>query len=135
MGAGLRFSSTAALPTRMREMVEAQGKGAAGSPEPKKRKYNNQPKVVDGIKFDSKKEALYYEQLKLRQRTGEVWYWLRQVPMHLPGGTRYVVDFLVFFKDPTRDAEFVDVKGVETRLFKVKLREIEHHYPVKIKVV
>lgn len=132
----LRFSSVATMPERLRALVEAQGKGATRDvttrPEPKANKYHNQPTTVDGIRFDSKKEARYYEQLKIRQATGEVAYWLRQVSLHLPGGSRYVVDFLVFFTDPAREPQYVDVKGRETALFRLKKREVEHHYPVRI---
>lgn len=122
------------MPPALRAAVEAQGKGAAREPESKERasKYNNHPTKVDGIRFDSKKEARYYEQLKIRRATGEVHYWLRQVPMHLPGGTRYVVDFLVFFRDPERDPEYVDVKGKLTEVFRIKKREIEAIYPIKV---
>lgn len=94
-------------------------------------KYGNQITHVDGIRFDSKREARYYEQLKLRKAAGEVAYWLRQVPIHLPGGTRYVIDFLVFFSDG-RAPEYVDVKGRETKEFRIKRREVEHHYPLKV---
>jgi len=132
---GLRFSSEAVLPPRMRQLLAAQGKGDAREKETKARKYNNQPTTVDGIRFDSKKEARYYEQLKIRQKLGEVWYWLRQVPIHLPDGTKYVVDFLVFFKDPERLPEYVDVKGKETQVFRLKKRAVEHHYPIRLKLV
>lgn len=57
-------------------------------------------------------------------------FWLRQVPIHLPGGTRYVLDFLVFLRDGHVD--FVDVKGRETKEFRIKKREVEHHYPIKV---
>lgn len=136
---GLRFSSMEALPPALRAKVEAQGKGApreaATKPDAKPNKYHNHPTTVDGIRFDSKREARYYEQLKIRKATGEVWYWLRQVPIHLPGGTKYVVDFLVFFQDPERAPEYVDAKGKETQVFRLKKREVEHHYPVKIQLV
>ncbi len=137
MSGGLRFSSMAAVPNKLREMVEAQGKGApreqTGLP-PRTPKYRSVATTVDGIRFDSKKEARFYEELKIRKATGEVWYWLRQVPIHLPGGTKYVADFLVFFKDPDRAPEYVDVKGVKTQVFLVKKREVEHHYPIRISV-
>jgi hypothetical protein len=124
------------LPLALRARIEAQvGKAkAAEAPAPTEpqRKYKNKPTTVDSIRFDSKKEARYYEQLKLRQAAGEVWYFLRQVPIYLPGGTRYVIDFLVFFKDPNRLAEYVDVKGRETQVFRLKKREVEHHYPIRI---
>ena len=87
---------------------------------------------MDGIRFDSKKEARYYEQLLIRQQTGEVSYFLMQVPLRLPGGTKYVVDFLVFFADPTSAPEYVDVKGTVTQVFKIKKREVEKQYPIEI---
>lgn len=132
---GLRFTSTAAMPDRLRELVEAQGINPDAPPAAKgakPNKYGAKATVVDGIRFASKKEARYFEQLKLRKASGEVWYWLRQVPIHLPGGTRYVIDFLVFFHDPERDPEYVDVKGKETQVFRIKKREVEHHYPIKV---
>ena len=133
MTRGLRYTSLEVMPAKLRDLVQAQGQGKAPDAAPA-RKYHNQPTAVDGIRFDSKREARYYEQLKLRQAAGEVWYWLRQVPLHLPGGTRYVIDFLVFFKDPALAPEYVDVKGRETQVFRIKKREVEHHYPVRIKL-
>lgn len=122
------------MPPKLRELIAAHGQGASREGATKPNKYNNHPTTVDGIRFDSKREARYYEQLKIRQKLGEVWYWLRQVPLHLPGGTRYVIDFLVFFKDPNLLPEFVDVKGKETKVFRLKKREVEHHYPIRIKL-
>lgn len=135
----LRYTSTAALPDRMRQMVEAQGKGAsreaATKPDSKPNKYHNHPTTVDGIRFDSKKEARYYEQLLIRQKLGEVQYFHLQVPIALPGNTRYVVDFLVFFADPGRKPEYVDVKGRKTENFKLKKRQVEALYPIRIQCV
>ena len=90
-------------------------------------KYGAKATVVDGIRFDSKKEAQYYRDLKLRQRAGEVLGWLRQVPIRLPGGTILRIDFLEFHTDNT--VHFVDVKGMETKEFKIKKREAEAAYP------
>lgn len=97
---------------------------------PRRSKYGAVPTMVDGIRFDSKREAAYYQRLKLRVAAGEVLYFVRQVPLHLPGGTRLVVDFLEFMADGT--ARWVDVKGRETPAFKIKRREIEAHYPIRI---
>lgn len=97
----LRYRTVDDMPPEMRKRIAPGAATEAPKPE---RKYHNQPTVVDGIRFDSKREARYFEQLKLRKHTGEVSHWLRQVPLHLPGGTRYVVDFLVFFSDPARKA-------------------------------
>jgi hypothetical protein len=59
-------------------------------------------------------------------------FFLRQVPLHLPGGTRLVVDFLEFHADGT--THFVDAKGMKTEAFKIKKREIEAHYPITIEL-
>lgn len=99
----------------------------------KPHKYKAKPNVVDGIRFDSKKEAAYYLALKDRVRAGEVITFLRQVPIHLPGGTKLVVDFLEFHADGT--AHVVDVKGMQTEAFKIKKREVEAIYPFEIEIV
>ena len=100
----------------------------------KRQKYNAKPTEVDGIRFDSKKEAQYYRDLKLRQRGGEVIGFLRQVPIHLPGGTILRVDFLEFHYDGT--VHFVDTKGVMTEAFKIKRREAKAAYPwIDIEIV
>lgn len=44
-----------------------------------KRKYNNKKIIVDGIKFDSKKEALRYKELKMLERAGIIHNLQRQV--------------------------------------------------------
>jgi hypothetical protein len=95
-------------------------------------KYNAKPTTVDGIRFDSKREAAYYCQLKLRVHFKEVAYFLRQVPIHLPGGTRLVVDFLEVHTDGS--LHYVDVKGRETDAFKIKRREIQAVYPIVIEL-
>jgi hypothetical protein len=93
----------------------------------KPHKYRAQPTTVDGIRFDSKLEARYYEQLKVLEHRGGILGFLRQVPFHLPGKTRLVVDFQVF---PVEGPPyFVDTKGFETEVFKVKLRQVKELYP------
>lgn len=87
----------------------------------------------DGIKFSSKKEARYYQALKLRLQAGEVLFFLRQVPIHLPGGVKLVVDFQEFHADGT--VHFVDTKGMETESFKAKRRMVEALYPFTIETV
>ncbi len=89
--------------------------------------------VKDGISFPSKAEARFYDELVMRQRGGDVLFFLRQVPFHLPGGVRYVVDFQVFHSDGR--VRFIDVKGLETPEFITKKKLVEALYPVEIEVV
>jgi hypothetical protein len=96
-------------------------------------KFNAKPTAVDEIRFASKAEARYYGELKIRQASGEVLFFLMQVPFHLPGKTKYVVDFVEFRADGT--VHFVDVKGKETEVFRLKKRQVESLYPVTIEVL
>jgi hypothetical protein len=64
---------------------------------------------------------------------GDVVFFLRQVPLYLPGKTKLVVDFQVFNTDGT--VSFIDVKGMRTDVYKVKKREVEATYPIEIEEV
>ncbi len=97
-------------------------------------KFNAVPRIADGLRFDSTKEMQYYEQLKLRQKPGgDVLFFLRQVPIALPGGVKYRIDFLEFHTDSS--CHFVDVKGFKTRTYLTKKKQVEALYPIKIEEV
>lgn len=96
-------------------------------------KYNAIKTDVDGIKFDSKKEATHYQNLKMMKDQGIVLFFLRQVPFHLPGNVKYVCDFQVFWSNG--DVSFEDVKGYRTQLYNTKKKLVESLYPIKIKEI
>ena len=92
--------------------------------------------MVDQIKFDSQLEANYYLHLKILQRTGEISYFHLQVPFHLEGGVRYIVDFQVFY--PCGRVEYVDTKSDPTakkQEFRNKAKQVKARYGVEIKIV
>jgi len=95
-----------------------------------KHKFNAISNIQDGIKFSSKKEGRRYQDLKLLQGQGEVLFFLRQVPFHLPGGVKYLCDFLVFWKDGNVTIE--DVKGIKTSMYIVKKKMVQNLYPISI---
>lgn len=99
----------------------------------KRTKFNAKPKEVDGIRFDSKKEADYYLKLKYAKKAGDVVMFLRQVPFDLPGGVKYRLDFQEFWADGT--VRFVDVKGYATEVYKLKKAQVEALYPIQIEEV
>lgn len=110
----------------------------------KKSKYKNIKTIVDGIEFDSRKEADYYCQLKLLKKAGEIKdFGLQQryelQPTFEKNGTThrsitYVADFVVVNNDGTTDV--IGVKGFETQLFKIKQKLFEYKYPDKrLKVI
>lgn len=100
---------------------------------PVRHKFGAKATVSDGIRFDSKREARYYDALKLRVAAGEVVFFLRQVPIHLPGGGCMRVDFLEFHADGT--AHFVDAKGYATEAWKARRAVAEGVYPITIETV
>lgn len=95
-----------------------------------KSKYNAQKRTVDNIKFASIKEAEYYQKLMMMKQTDKILFFLRQVPFHLPGNIRYVLDFMEFWKDGR--IRFVDVKGHKTKEYIRNKKMVEALYPVKI---
>lgn len=102
----------------------------SSEPEPKRSKYGAVKTQVDGITFDSKAEARYYERLKVE--VGPEYLVLRQPAFDLPGGVKYRADFLIV---PASTARVVDVKGFETKEFKARKKMVEALYPIKLEVV
>lgn len=60
----------------------------------KRQKYHNRKTEIDGMRFDSNHEAQCYQDLMLRVKAGEIKCICRQVPFDLPGGIRYIADFV-----------------------------------------
>ena len=101
-------------------------------------KYNAKKVEVDGIKFDSKVEAEYYLHLKEMQEKKEIQGFERQVKMTLQdsfylegvkGKIRaitYVVDFKITENDGSNT--YIDVKGIETDVFKMKRKMFMDRY-------
>ena len=87
----------------------------------------------DGKKFPSKLEARYYDKLRMLQNSGQVLFFLRQIPFDLPGSVRYVCDFQVFYSNG--EISFVDTKGKDTALSQTKRKMVEELYPITIEIV
>ncbi len=88
---------------------------------------------ADDISFPSKLERSYFNQLKIRQKTGEILFFLRQVGFDLPGGARHFIDFVLFKNDGS--VEFVECKGRDLPIGKLKREQVEALYPIEIKIV
>lgn len=99
----------------------------------RKHKFKAKRCEMHGKKFPSKLECRYYEQLLLRQKSGEVLFFLRQIAFELPGNVKYLCDFQIFMANET--IEFVDTKGMDTPLSIAKRKMVEDIYPVEIKIV
>lgn len=99
-----------------------------GTPEtlpdkPKRQKYGNRKVEIDGMKFDSQHEADYYFGVLIpRVKAGELKCVCRQVPIDLPGGIRYVADFVTITPDMTIEA-VIDAKSEATRKNRVYINK------------
>ena len=98
-----------------------------------KHKFGAKPTVIDEKRFASQKEARYYQALKQRQATGEILFFLMQVPFCLAGGVKYRLDFLEFHSDGS--VHCIDVKGFRTQTYILKKKQVEDLYPVTIEEV
>lgn len=87
----------------------------------------------DAIRFHSKLERAYYDHLQGLKQTRIVSYFLMQTPLRMPGGVKYLCDFVVFYTDGA--VEYVDVKGKATQTYVMKKKIIEDLYPIQIKEV
>ncbi|MGF0095027.1 DUF1064 domain-containing protein [Peptoniphilus sp. SGI.035] len=92
-------------------------------------KYNSIKTIVDGIKFDSKKEARRYKELKVLERAGTIKElelqprFLLQDKFKLEGTTHRKIEYVADFKywDKEKETWIVeDVKGVKTDVYKLK---------------
>lgn len=104
----------------------------------KKSKYNNVKTEADGITFDSKKEAKYYADLALLQKSGEVISIFPQPefelqPAYVKDGKKvrpikYIADFLIEYKDGRK--EVVDVKGYKkNKVYRLKKKMFHNKFP------
>ena len=103
---------------------EAKRLFAKGNVKPSK--YRNIKQEVDGHAFDSKAEARRYSELKLMKQAGEIKGFDLQPSFPLGKKIRYRPDFIVCGKDGTVWVE--DVKGMETKEFKLKQKLWEERY-------
>lgn len=98
-------------------------------------KYRAKKTVIDGIKFDSKKEAKRYIVLKALERNGDIENLTLQPRFLLQEGFRkngkayrkieYVADFMY-----EQDGKLIieDVKGIKTDVYKLKQKLFEKRY-------
>ncbi len=101
----------------------------------KRSKYGSKKVVVDGIQFDSQKEAARYKELLLLLKAGHIGLLRRQVEYELnPGGThslKYIADF-VYMQAYTGIEVVEDCKGFRTAEYRKKRRLMKKVHGIKI---
>lgn len=93
----------------------------------KRTKYGAKTTQVDGITYHSKLEAGYADELRIRLMGKDIKSWDRQVKLDLKVNgmhiTNYYIDFVITHNDDSK--EFVEVKGFETEVWKMKWKILE----------
>lgn len=104
---------------------------------PKKSKYGAVKTEVDGIMFDSKREASRYQELRLLEQAGEIANLRLQVPYILfqknehGRALKYIADFV--YNDDTGALVVEDAKGHSTDVYKIKRRLMAELKGIEIK--
>lgn len=99
----------------------------------KPNKYRSKACKIDGITFQSTAEANYYYKLKMLVKAKKIAGFCLQPRFVITEGdnntrcVEYVADFIEFHNDGTY--RIVDVKGVQTPVFKLKMKSLHEKYP------
>lgn len=108
-------------------------------------KYKNRKTEIDGIRFDSVKEARRWRQLRTMEEAGEIMELRRQVkfvliPVQKIDGkmvereVSYYADFV--YVDPKTDQTVVeDAKGIRTQVYVIKRKLLLERFGIRIKEV
>ena len=99
-------------------------------------KYKNKKVVIDGIEFDSKAEGNRYCELKLLEKANKINNlelqpcFVLQKPFKKNGKTYRAITYIADFKyEENRKIIIEDVKGMETKEFKIKRKLFEYKFP------
>lgn len=123
-------------------------------------KYHNTKVVIDGIKFDSKREARRYQQLKLMEKAGVICDLKRQVKYELvpaqyidgkcvERAVTYTSDFEYYILKPLKQRTVMvgpeektigkhvveDVKGMRTQEYVIRRKLMLYKYGIRISEV
>ena len=101
-------------------------------------KYHSKKTTIDGITFDSKKEANRYCELRLLEKAGKIkdlrlqHQFVLQPPFKKNGKSiraiTYVADFVYYDFERMRNV-VEDVKGYKTDVYQIKKKMFEYKYP------
>lgn len=112
----------------------AEQKPDSAEQKPKERsKYGNRRTECSGRVFDSAHEADVYRQLDLRVRAGDLRGVACQQAFLLPGGVKYIADFVTLKNDGTYDV--IDAKSEATRrdkVYRIKKRQMREVLGIEI---
>lgn len=106
-------------------------------------KYRNVKTVVDGIKFDSKREAARWQHLALLAKAGKIKNLTRQITFELVPAVvldgkkqrpvKYIADFA--YEDEHGATVVEDSKGFKTPDYVIKRKMMRHVFDIEVKEV
>ena len=88
-------------------------------------KYRSRWTVLDGIKFQSAKEAKRYRELSLMEKAGSIFNLERQRPFPIVVNGKQICKFVADFtytELPSNAYVVEDVKGMKTPIYKLKAK-------------
>jgi Protein of unknown function (DUF1064). len=103
---------------------------------PGKRKYRNSPTVVENIRFDSRKEADRWAELRLLEKAGKIQNLTRQVKFSLDVDGVHICNYIADFAfDENGEVVVEDVKSTATmtRVYLIKRNLMWALYRIRIK--
>ena len=95
-------------------------------------KHRNQRTLFNGRHYPSKLQAQCAQWLQLRKDFKEIDFYLEEVPFRLPGGATHRLDFMVVTRGLPN--EYIEAKGRDLALGKMKRRMVEELYGIRIRV-
>lgn len=97
-------------------------------------KYGNRRTTIDGITFDSAKEALRWQELRLLEAAGEIRNLARQARYRLEVNGAKVCDYVADFTYDEGDTFVVeDVKGRRTPVYSLKKKLMKAIHGIEIR--
>lgn len=107
-------------------------------------KYGSRKTIIDGISFDSKREATRYQELKYQLDGGFISDLQLQVPYEIipkqrdskgkaVRATKYIADFV--YKDREGKTVVEDTKGFRTESYKIKKKLMLHVFGIDVQEV
>ena len=101
----------------------------------KPHKYGAKKTEIDGFVFDSKREANYYAELKLRERAGEIVDLELQPKFECRVNGNLICNYIADFRFVYTGSGFqetVDVKGMKTPVYRLKKKLVEALFNITI---
>lgn len=114
----------------------ASGRGGEAEKPKKRSKYGNVKTTVNGMEIDSMHEARMYRDMLLRLKAGEFRALCCQVTFLLPGGVKYIADFVTLNLDGSYTV--YDAKSEATRkdkVYRLKKRQMRECLGIEIQEI